>query len=226
MTRAIRKLLVDVVCPDCGKLRKYSRYTIKRNLKKPYRCKKCSYPYRKKVRYWLGKNHSQETIEKIKKARAKQKPHWKGKKRSEATKKAVSEGVKKLWKDPEYRKRMSEAHKNYTKEQLRNILRRRIPSSYETKLNGILEKNFPNEWRYVGDGQLVIGGKNPDFTNINGKKALIELFGEHWHLQDEEKERIDLFTEYGYMTLIVWGKELRNPDVLIKKIRKFLERLN
>lgn len=31
-----------------------------------------------------------------------------------------------------------------------------------------------------------IGGLCPDFVNCNGKKVIIELFGDYWHDLDEE----------------------------------------
>ena len=217
--------LIIIKCPDCGNERKYYKYTIDKILNSPYHCKKCSYPYRKKAKYWLGKKHAVDTIEKIKKARANQIPPWLGKKRPKTHKLAISKGVKKLWQNPDYRQSMSNAHKHYTRNQLKNILTRRIPTSYENKLNDILQKNFPNEWKYVGNGEIVIAGKNPDFLNINGKKAIIDLFGEHWHIPSEKQKRIDIFNKYGYQTLIIWGKELRKPDILIQKIKVFLEKI-
>jgi very-short-patch-repair endonuclease len=180
--------------------------------------------YRKKIRYWLGKHHSEETIEKIKKARSIQIPTWVGKKRSLKYKKLVSKQVTELWKNSEYRQHMSEAHKHYTQEQIKNIMTRRIPNKQEVYLNEILQLNFPGEWKYVGDGSFVIDGKNPDFININGKKAIIELFGEFWHEKEEEQTRTDLFSKYGYSTLIIWSAELRKK-LFIKKIRLFLDNL-
>lgn len=53
----------------------------------------------------------------------------------------------------------------------------RKPNEYGKILDAILQEIFPNEWKYVGDGQLIINGKNPDWVNINGKKQLIELWG-------------------------------------------------
>ena len=128
---------------------------------------------------------------------------------------------KKLWEDDEHRKRMSDAHKNYTKEQLRNIMRRRVPSGLEKELDTLLQKNFPGEWKYVGDGEFVLAGKNPDFVNINGKKKIIEVFGNYWHKEEEVAERVGLFAGYGFETLVVWGNELRDEDVLLERLRRF-----
>ena len=284
--------LITLKCPDCGAEREYYKYTVKR-IKPPYYCKKCVCLHRVKVRYWQGKRHSPETIEKIKKARAKQKPPWLGKKRSSKTKKKVSLAIKKLWQNPEYTKRMSETHTGKkvsveTREKLRQInlkigrkpphpgkgekninwkggkqsfvccycgktfksyqsqrkceatfcsmkcykaspeaLKKIIsrnqttPNKEEKQFDKLLQVNFPNEWKYVGNGDFILAGKNPDFVNMNGRKMLIELFGEYWHRPEEEEERKKIFANYGYQTLIVWCKELRKPDKLIQKVKLF-----
>ena len=214
--------LIKLYCMDCNKVSRYYAYTVSK-LKKPFRCKKCMYKYRKDVKYWLGKHHNKNTIEKIKEARSKKKPPWLGLKRSIKDKMAVSKGVRRLWENPIYREKMSEAHKHYTKEQIRNIMLRRIPNKQEIYLNDLLQENFPNEWKYVGDGKVVIDGKNPDFINTNGKKAIIELFGEFWHKPEEEQSRKEVFAKYGYSTLIIWCKELSNKLSLNSKIREFME---
>jgi len=53
------------------------------------------------------------------------------------------------------------------------------PTSPELCLGGLLDKHFPGEWRYTGNGDTLIGGKSPDFLNVNGQKAVIELFGDY-----------------------------------------------
>ena len=60
------------------------------------------------------------------------------------------------------------------------------PNYKELELNRLLDTLFPGEYRYVGNGELILGGKNPDFMNVNGQKKLIELFGEQWHLSGEQ----------------------------------------
>lgn len=98
------------------------------------------------------------------------------------------------------------------------------PNKCELYLQNLLNNLYPNEWKFVGDGEVKIGGKNPDFININGRKQLIEFFGERWHTKkDEEQERIEHFLQYGFDTLIIWESELRDKDALIIKIRNFIE---
>lgn len=92
-----------------------------------------------------------------------------------------------------------------------------------------LSKLFPNEYKYVGNGSILIGFKNPDFINVKGQKKIIELFGDYWHSKkktgrtkkQEEFQRVKHFAKYGYKTLIVWESELRDIIVLKKKLIEF-----
>lgn len=98
------------------------------------------------------------------------------------------------------------------------------PNKPEKKLTSLLNKFFPKEWKYVGAGEVVLGGKCPDFINVNGHKWIIELNGEYWHRNDTEEQlitRINGFKKYGYDTLIIWTKELKDVDSLMQKIRHF-----
>ena len=76
--------------------------------------------------------------------------------------------------------------------------RRTKPNKLERLLIRHLNKWFPNEWKYVGNFEFWLGGKNPDFLNINGQKKLIEFFGEYWHKKEEEPSRIKHFKKYGF----------------------------
>ena len=104
------------------------------------------------------------------------------------------------------------------------------PNKKEWVLNRLLKINFPHEWKFVGNGKVIIERKNPDFININGKKQIIELFGKHWHEESEVQPRTDLFAKYGYKTLILWDTELsksKRSDApknkkLIEKIISFM----
>lgn len=95
------------------------------------------------------------------------------------------------------------------------------PNKAEIYLAELLENICPGEWAYVGDGQLIIAGRNPDFANINGKKQLIELYGDWWHRGEDPQDRIALFSQYGYKTLIIWESELKQPQEVIKRIVEF-----
>jgi hypothetical protein len=106
------------------------------------------------------------------------------------------ENIQALWADPDYAQGRGEILKsvwaNYTEEEKSARVRvwaesQQIhPNKPESIILSILEQLYPNEYRFVGDGKVVIAGKIPDFININGQKKIIELFGDYWH----EGERI------------------------------------
>lgn len=79
--------------------------------------------------------------------------------------------------------------------------------------------SFP--YKFVGDGKVIIGGKNPDFVNVNGQKKIIEFFGEHWHKPEDEIEKREIYNSYGFDLLVVWGKDLKDERLLLKKIVDF-----
>lgn len=85
-------------------------------------------------------------------------------------------------------------------------------------------------WQFVGDGQLIIGGKCPDFWD--GNKGLKELFGDYWHKGENPRNRIKLFAEYGYECEIIWEHQviaqiaaLREKGILVVEKQELKERL-
>jgi very-short-patch-repair endonuclease/DNA-directed RNA polymerase subunit RPC12/RpoP len=92
----------------------------------------------------------------------------------------------------------------------------------EIAMEEILNSYYPKEWKYVGLGDVIIGGKCPDFVNINGKKQIIEVFGRYWHKPEDVDKRINTFTKYGYATLIFWEDEINIQSVTdkIKELSK------
>jgi len=98
------------------------------------------------------------------------------------------------------------------------------PNKAESYLQSLLDHSFPSQWKFVGNGEVIIGSKNPDFININGKKQVIELFGVYWHPLFDAAKRMAHFQQYGFSTLIIWEDELKNKDVVIKKIKSFMRR--
>ena len=167
----------------------------------------------------FGYKHTEEAKKAMSKVRKGKKPtsehlrknseSHKGKRASAETLKRMSRAGKALWKDPDYvRKQMKAIHVKQNKA--------------EKKLEKILNKLFPNEWKFVGDGQLIIDGRCPDFVNVNGKKKLIELFGDYWHRDDDPQDRIDIFKPFGFDTLVIWERELYdNKEVLVDRIKHF-----
>jgi len=160
----------------------------------------------------LGKHHSAVAREKVSKAR-------KGKSPSVEHRRKLSISLKKLWQDPEYVRQMMLAfHKKPTKPEL--------------ELEAILNRHFP-QYKYNGDGRLgiMIGGLTPDFPNVNGKKDLIELFGDYYHSpkvlrnrwQSSELGKIMIYNSLGWRCLIIWEHELKElpEEEIVAKIKNF-----
>jgi len=99
------------------------------------------------------------------------------------------------------------------------------PNKKELQLQNILDEIQPDEWIFVGDGKVIIEGFCPDFINNNGKKLIIELFGNYWHTlsgsEETDKRRLVAYTKMGYKTLIIWEKELKEPNKVKTKIETF-----
>jgi len=154
--------------------------------------------------YW-GRHHSEETKQKLRKVRASQV--------------FSPEMIKKRGKS------LKRAWDSYTPEERNKRVRLSRanckPNKPELLLLNLLESVFPNEWAYVGDGKLMIEGMNPDFTNVNGQKKIIEMYGDYWHRNDDPEDRRNLFAKYGYDTLVVWERELKDLDKVLQKIREF-----
>ncbi len=189
---------------------------IKRKISKSKMGHIVSISTRKKIsRGNTGKIRSKETRRKYS---ASQKgrihPH------SEKTKREMSRLGLKRWQNPEYREKQIKAI--FAKYNLK-------PTKPERRLRNGLNKMFPGEYKYTGDGSIAIGYKNPDFINVNGQKKIIELFGDYWHSKkvtgrtrkEEEQQRIKHFKKYGYKTLIVWEYELKDIKRLRRKLIEF-----
>jgi hypothetical protein len=101
------------------------------------------------------------------------------------------------------------------------IARNVRPTNPEKQVLAILERYFPNEWKYVGNGEFSLGRLVPDFMNVDGKKKLIEVFGDYWHKGENPEVRIARFEEYGFKTLILWEHEIRDTGTVIRKIQEF-----
>lgn len=178
----------------------------------------------------IGHHHSEETKRKMSKSHKGKHHSNKSKKlmsrvnlgrpKSKKAKRKISKTIKKLWQNPEYREKQLEA--------IFNGLELR-PTNPEKQLDRLLQKILPGEYKYVGDGSVLIGFKNPDFININGQKKVIELFGNFWHSKQmtglkkkiHRRQRQNQFAEYGYQTCIIWEKELQNIRVLKSKLIYF-----
>ena len=99
------------------------------------------------------------------------------------------------------------------------------PNKPEKFLNKLLNVLFPKEYKFVGNGKVIIGEFCPDFINCNGQKKIIELYGDYWHRTPKfgkrNKRRLQTYIKYGYKTLIVWEHELKDLVTLNTKIINF-----
>ena len=166
---------------------------------------------------YYGKKLSQETKDK-------QSAKRKGTKLSAEHSLNISKGTKRAWDrltPKEKAERMLPS--------LRGMNKR--PNTIETKLDNLLQENFPNEWKYVGNGEIVIGELIPDFININGRKEVLELFGNYWHdpktttdWRRTELGRIMHFNSYGFRCLVIWENDLMSSSSeAIEDIKRFIQ---
>ena len=126
----------------------------------------------------------------------------------------ISDSIKKLWQTKEYRDKILKAQN-------------KRPNKIEKHISYILDIEFPNEFKYVGNRSLFLGNppKNPDWVHIT-KNKVIEFFGRLWHEASDEKEIIDHYEKCGYDCLVIWEEELGNESVLVYKIKNFLYNKN
>jgi len=133
----------------------------------------------------------------------------KGMKHSHDHLKYMSKVMSALWRDPKYVKKMAKAF---------HI----TPNKPETFMINLLNDLYPGEWKYTGDLSFTINGKCPDFVNCNGQKKCIEIFGNYWHKNEDPQNRINAFKPFGYETLVIWERELKDVDSIIKRIHEFM----
>lgn len=126
---------------------------------------------------------------------------------------------KQLWQNPEYIRKV-----------IKGIGRR--PTKPERTIDSILNEHFP-EFRYNGDYSLgiMVAGFMPDFVNINGKKEIIEVFGDYHHSPEiiegdwrrSELGKIMAYNSVGWNCLIIWEHEIKNltKEELTTKIETF-----
>lgn len=98
------------------------------------------------------------------------------------------------------------------------VIPRFKPNKAELGLKKILDKAFPKEFRLNVCGGFVLGGKVPDFVNVNGKKVVVEMAGRYWHKPSYEKERKATFARYGFRTAVIWEKELKDAQMVADKV--------
>lgn len=150
-----------------------------------------------------GKVITEEQREKLREA-------MQGRVFSDEHRQKISDAKKENFKDPEFCKKMG-------------IAWGMKPNKPEKLLTKLLDRMYPGEWKYTGDFSFTINGKCPDFVNCNGQKKCIEIFGDYWHFGDNPQDRVDTFSPFGFDTLVIWEKELKDIGNVAKKIQEFHE---
>ena len=165
-----------------------------------------------------GRQFTEETKRKMSKSRE-------GMKLSEENCKNISKGIKRLWENPEYKAKMVKIRKEFWKQKdYASMMIKAFhfkPNKPEKMLNLLLSQILPREYHLNVHGDYIVGGKIPDFVNINGQNKLIEFYGNYWHTEEEAQERIAYFKKCGYGTLIIWESELENINNVVTKILEF-----
>ena len=93
------------------------------------------------------------------------------------------------------------------------------PNKSEQQL-GVILKGYG--FSFVGNRQLLVGGKCPDFWD--GGTKLVELYGDHWHRGQNPQDRIEFFARYGYGCLVIWESELlKTKEMVEASIKAFME---
>lgn len=164
--------------------------------------------------HFFGKHPSEEARQKMREAQKGNKNSL-GTHRSEETKRKMGEASKKNWQDPIYIKKVFDGL---------NMK----PNAQEKKVGAFLQKHLPNEYAYNGDFScgITIGGKIPDFVNVNGEKIVIEVFGP-WHDEQYMRDHFDrdiswkrtefgtkaFYSQFGYKCVVFWQEDLEREDV-------------
>lgn len=160
-----------------------------------------------------GRPKSEETKQKLRETMLGRPSGMLGRKHSEESRRKMSETKREQWKDPEYARYMFAA-------------RDQRPNGSELQLQSILDKHFPGEWKYTGNGSFPVEGKNPDFVKVNGKRQVIEMFGEFWHDPEvfpnrpTEQDVVLHYRTCGFGCLVVWEHELwGDVSSLVSKLK-------
>jgi len=152
--------------------------------------------------------------------RSKHNDNWRyGRHHTDETKRKIKESNLANWQNPDFVKEMVKSWA-------------RQPTKPERHLEVLLQKHFP-QFEYNGDGRLgiTLGGLTPDFVNLNGRKEVIEMFGDHYHSsatlggrwKGSELGKIMVYNSIGYRCLVIWESELEHDEeTVVNKVRRFI----
>jgi G:T-mismatch repair DNA endonuclease (very short patch repair protein) len=203
------------------------------------RCKPCSYIERNKDGRLSGKNSKtygrKASSKQILQMSESAKKAWKQGKHKNSLKTTFKKGQTPWNKDLSVRLGIKGEFKKGHKfspeiEQLRIqnlLLVKQKKNKPEKRLENILIK-LKMDFKYVGDGKLMVEKFNPDFVNVKQKK-IIEVFGDYWHNRPIQKKkdwfRFKIFKRNGYKTLVVWEYELKKLTKTPEKLKLLISKL-
>lgn len=137
----------------------------------------------------------------------------------------ISKKTKKRWQNPESAKRMIKALQ-------------KKPTKLELEIGNLLNIMVPNQYKYNGNkGDIIIGGRCPDFVNCNGQKKVILINGIYWHLwklrrdknnpnltkEDIEAEERKPYEGFGFKVLFLWEDDINTKrGEVVQKIEGFV----
>ena len=127
------------------------------------------------------------------------------------------------------RKYTEEYKSKILKASLKGLFKKR-PTSLEIQMIKIIQK-YKLPYKYTGDGEVLIGFKNPDFVNTNGEKICIDVrhpkINEVFYKISKEEyvqQRVNHFAKYGWRCIVFVTDKL-NEDGIIALIKKYLEKM-
>lgn len=167
-----------------------------------------------------GCKFSKESIEKSRIGHIAYFKTEKGQRHMEKTRKINGARLKTLWTQEDYRA-------SIMRRVLHGLLKR--PTRFEQKIISLIETHkLP--FKYVGNGEALIAGKNPDFIATDTRKLIIETYCIYWHNKPQqfphgyEVDRERIFQTVDYKTLFLNDNDLERKDweeVCLSKIQNF-----
>lgn len=185
--------------------------------------------------YWYGRNHSDESKAKMSLTK---RAFWlsvptEKRKFSEKHKRNISRALSgernPMYGKPNPNKKWREQFSTPEFQRKRLLALNHGPTKPEKKVIAAI-KNCSLPFQYVGDGGIIINHLILDFIATDGKRKIMEVFGDYWHgkgadsLTDTEEGRKETFRQLGYDTLVLWEHELRqlSEEEIANRIRDFI----
>lgn len=114
-------------------------------------------------------------------------------------------------KHPFYGKKHTEEARRKIREKRKSQIIPQFKTKPELKLLRLIEK-YELPFRYTGNGSFWIGNINPDFVECNGRKVVLEVWGDYWHSRPEMIRADELkgrkLARYGWKRIVIWQHEL------------------